>query len=187
MLFKKLAVGTLGLWWNGNLPQNLLQMWGQRNGFNPVSVSIAACLGTIVAIPMLLSILLFSMVDTRLSGRMLVCAFVFLIAGCVVGACNDIYFGAGPEKTFLSNLRRVEGYVGLSIQDIGALSREGLRYHAQENLKEAGVKLRNTQVRLNPYHTDAEKLRTDFEKRYATFLAFAMIEDEGYGSFIPPM
>ncbi|MDD5031730.1 MAG: hypothetical protein PHR36_01640 [Patescibacteria group bacterium] len=193
MLFKKLVGlvvrGNLRLWLDGNLPRNLRQIWHQQHGWgsDPLYRSILTHTGFTVVI---ISLLFFFMtpigvaidgeiVKARLGIAPLVSVFVAIFA--FLFAMYHLDDGA----KFYEALLCAQKYMGLSLEDITALNREGLQYHARKCLENSGKNLRAAELKLPPYHPEREKLRTDFEKRYATFLTLGMIKNVGYGSFIP--
>lgn len=184
MFIQKLVWGSLGLWLKGELPENLRQIQQQKYGWfhDPLFASIlglVAIVSGVILVGFFIAVIFSRYPALRLALAAIAC---FLVGVCILG------LGAMAMQWnvhIASNLIAAKSYLGLSSQDLAALSREGLRHHAEENLKNSGQNLRAAELRLHSYHPEREKLRKDFEERYATFRTLGMIEDVGYGPFIP--
>lgn len=192
MFFTNLIVrGNLKLWLRGELPHNLRQLWREKNwwGADPLLRSILAHLGfavTILSFLFILSLITIVMIDGRIVRHEIIAngsAFAVTLMAL------SFTFTAGLQGTsgkFYANLIHAKNCLELSFPDIAALSREGLRYHAQECLKDSGANLQAAEQRLSSFSPEVEKLRASFKYRYETFRDLGVIEDVGYGLFIPP-
>jgi hypothetical protein len=169
-------------------------MWRQKHGrvFDPLFLSVlnhlmaaigATCTLFILSVPTF-DMFVFTIVDQKVRTA----EFFGILAAAMGLGLISLVFGLGftsGSQDFYLHLIDARIYMGLSFQDVATLSCEGLRHHAQECLKKSGRDLLAAEQWLPSYHPEREKLRTEFENRYATFLDLGVIEDVGYGPFIP--
>lgn len=189
LFFQKLARGNLRLWLEGNLPQNLRQMWREKNGWgsDPVlsslllHITLALVIGSLL---MLVGLTIATMVGGETVRVRVLNAVTVSICVGVAGIFLSV-IAIPTSSEFYRSVVSANRYLGLPFQELGGLSREELRRIAENNLSEAGTRLRDAELRLHSFHPEAMKFRTDFKTRFATFLALGMIEDVSYGRFIP--
>ena len=184
---EKFAFGTLRLWMEGNLPQNLRQMWEeQRDNIDPLWSSVLSHIGAILLIVglLLLGVLVMKSV-TVYSGKTARYAIFTGFAVSLFGLGLWIAGSWTDGRGFAEQLKYAKTYLGLSWQDLGRKSREELEAHAEQNLREAGKRLRIAELQNPSFHEQTRKLRADFKSRYETFRALGMIQDVGYSHFVP--
>lgn len=189
MFVHKLVFGVWKLRLDGNLPQNLREMWRQKNGRanDPLLSSILCHIGGALFVMSMLGAVVLTIImgiaDEQTMYRFEPGLLVCLATAVVILALGTMTFAVSMQ--FHSLLTDAQRYLNLSLQDLGGLSREGLGQYAEKNLKEAGSRLREAELRYPSFDPETEKLRAGFKTRYNTFLTLGMIRDVGYGPFIP--
>lgn len=196
MFFQIFIRGNLWLWWQGNMPHNLRRLWRERHwwGTDPVMRSVLAHVFFTISVVTFVSFIVFlvtvaagviNLLDRLDRREWLAELWIMLFVVSILSFFGGLISTKEVSQRFYHNLLDAKDYLGLSFREIDILSYEGLRHHAEENLRNYGRKLRTAESQLPSFHPETEKLREDFKSRYTTFLTLGMIKDVGYGSFIP--